>query len=532
MKLSLVTLLFWGSFINAQEESLNFTTSHLSIVPQAPEWAPAIQDEEELETLPAFRLLLQSSPLDAEVLDTFGYPATTGAILCNISFKGTLTDNKGFTVKQNKTINYSDRVGLEFESAKHPTSTELQLKGTITYTIRSGSGTELSKGVAIKGRGEYKTDGYIIHYLPDAGEGTHEHCFIVMPPDRDSDSAAAIVGVIFKDKNGKVWSTENGALKQEEIMYASDAICFTTEEKAATDKGTLQIILAGKGKTYTTTVNQSVSLAPAPPTEDLPTTAKKVQLRHVKTEFHPQATAPEEACFEMLWWQCKLPHQTRAKKENAAFCDDCITTDIQFDGTVKDETGYTLPLQAASVEYESTDYSDDWVGDHHFIVRLVNHRDLPNGLKLHVTGTLTFTVCDPSKYDKTEPVMVSKNADTQTAPFTIQFLARKDEYIEEEDLDAEHIEEEIVEGEQHILRIQTDEAHKNELNRICGITVTGTSKHDWRMEEREPHHTYVDFVYDGNRQLPETLEIQLHRAKGGQPYTSTIDQVIDLGNNK
>ena len=52
------------------------------------------------------------------------------------------------------------------------------------------------------------------------------------------------------------------------------------------------------------------------------------------------------------------------------------------------------------------------------------------------------------------------------------------------------------------------------------------------MEEREPHHTYVDFVYDGNRQLPETLEIQLHRAKGGQPYTSTIDQVIDLGNNK
>lgn len=52
------------------------------------------------------------------------------------------------------------------------------------------------------------------------------------------------------------------------------------------------------------------------------------------------------------------------------------------------------------------------------------------------------------------------------------------------------------------------------------------------MEERAPHHTYVDFVYDGARQLPETLEIQLHRAKGGHPYTSTIDQVIDLGNNK
>lgn len=193
------------------------------------------------------------------------FPPVTEHILCNIRFKGSLTDGAQFCATTPTIYNNGNSIGLSFQSPTIPKSGKLRLKGTLSYEIRTGAETEKTPTVAIKGRGEYKTAGYIIHYLPDAGEGTKTHTFMVMPPDRTKESSKAIVDIIFTDKNGKVWSRSNDSLAKEEVWYTPDSVCFCSEEKIEVDHGSLQIVLCGKAKTYTTAVNQSVNLIPSTP---------------------------------------------------------------------------------------------------------------------------------------------------------------------------------------------------------------------------------------------------------------------------
>lgn len=277
MKSHFLILLSASSLVMAQEQAPNFQLSRVSISPKVPQWAPSVTDDGTNEVLPSFLVELQAdltptAPTrleeDTEIEEEEdeaeeATPQQPRKQLCNISFRGHLTDGREFIVNYPNLYHEGGSLVIIFNDESIPASTELTLKGTLSYELRSGEETELSKATTIKGRGEYKTDGYIIHYLPDAGEGTHEHTFMVMPPDRLRASAAVIRGVVFTDENGTVWSTENGKLKRQEVWYAEDAVCFTTDAKAPTDKGKLQIILQGKAEKHQSVVEQKISLTPA-----------------------------------------------------------------------------------------------------------------------------------------------------------------------------------------------------------------------------------------------------------------------------
>ena len=505
MKFSFISLLLLGCLGHGQEEVLSFTPTHVSLVPQAPQWAPAITDEEESEyakPLPPFSAELQSTPITHTTLDSIEYPPTADAILCNISFKGTLSDGKGFSASCVKAHNYGDSIGLEFNEDTIPSSTQLQLKGTLRYEIRSGTGTETLPAVAIKGRGEYKTAGYIIHYLPDAGEGTKEHVFMVMPPDRTKRSAAAIEDIVFTDKNGKKWSHGNGTLCREEVWYTEDTICFASEEKIETDHGSLQIVLHGKAKAHTASIAQSISLTPTTSPSPAETHTKAVTMQHVKTEFRPQTTDTFCPCFSMTWQQCYSPrHQPIRDEQTERFSFSVL--DTVFNGSVTDETGYTIPLRA-----KEADFTTDG-----FTVNLVNDKLMPKGFRLHVKGTLDFTAYLQHKSTPSEPVTVPKNGTAQCGVFTIEYVTEWDEKTEYK----------------NFIRVKTDEKNKAQLKHLTKITAN--CKVDVTSEEQ--YDTEVLFpLYENDSSLPDSVEVTLWLMKNGQRYTTTIDRVIDLSNNK
>lgn len=272
MKFRLFFPLLASSLLMAHEKAPDFQLTRVSITPQVPQWAPSVTDDGTNDTLPPCLIELEAKLVPATTQleedpeieeEEESTPQPPKKQLCNIFFRGRLTDGKEFSASNPSIYHEGGNVVLSFESKRIPTATELSIKGTLSYELRSGEETEMSTPAIIKGRGEYKTDGYIIHYLPDAGEGTHEHTFMVMPPDRISASAAIIVGVVFTDAEGTVWSTKNGKLKREEVWYAEDAVCFTTDAKAPTDKGKLQIILQGKAEKHQSVVEQKISLTPA-----------------------------------------------------------------------------------------------------------------------------------------------------------------------------------------------------------------------------------------------------------------------------
>ncbi len=375
-------------------------------------------DVEYAAPLPPFRTELQSTPITHTTLDSTEYPPSADGILCNISFKGTLSDGKKFSATTATVKNYSDHIGLEFNSDSIPSTTQLQLKGTLRYEIRSGKETETLPAVAIKGRGEYKSAGYIIHYLPDAGEGTKEHIFMVMPPDRTKRSAAAIEDIVFTDKNGKKWSYGNGNLCREEVWYTEDTVCFASEEKIEIDHGSLQIILKGKAKTFTESINQSISLNGTPPRRPLETKPKEVQMRHVKTEFNPQSDDADENRFVMTWQQCYSERHQHIRDDNEESMREFSVTDANFVGTATDETGYSIPLTAQHAGYSTEGFQ----------VELANKQLMPKGFKLRVKGTLGFTVYTPSHSTPSEPVSVPKDGIPDTAEVTQKLLQNGQRY--------------------------------------------------------------------------------------------------------
>ena len=506
MRFSLITLLLWGTLCHADDAALSFTPSHVSLVPQAPQWAPAVTDKEQFgyaEPLPPFHVELQSTPIAHTTLDSTEYPPSADAILCNISFKGTLSDGKGFSATTAKIQNNSDSIGLKFNANTIPSTTQLQLKGTLRYDIRSGTGTETLPAVAIKGRGEYKTAGYIIHYLPDAGEGTKEHVFMVMPPDRTKRSAAAIEDIVFTDKNGKKWSHGNGTLCREEVWYTEDTICFASEEKIETDHGSLQIILKGKAKTHSESINQSISLTPAKTSRTHTAPPKEVQLRHVKTEFAPQASEADDNKFVMTWQQCyseRHQHIRDAFEEERNFS----VLDAEFIGTVTDETGYSIPLTAHHAEYSSDG----------FLVELANKQLMPKGFKLHVKGTLGFTVYSPTHSTLSGPVAVQKNGSAQCGVYTIEYITVPKKIMAKE--------------LQHFIRVKTDEQNKKELKRIAKITVNGVDIAYW---DKQDNTCVIEIPDEEAQPMPDTAEVTLHLMQNGQHYTTSIDRIIDLSSN-
>lgn len=504
MKISLLPLLLLGSISQAADEPLGFRTHGITIVPKAPEWVPAATNEFE-EPIPPCSIELQSTVINDSSLDSPDFPPVSDGFLCNISFKGSLSDGKGFVATKPTVLNHSNRIGLTFISSKTPTSSKLQLKGELTYTIRKGEGTELSKAVTIKGRGEYKTDGYTIHYLPDAGGGTHKHSFMIMPPDRTKTSASAIDGVIFKDTNGKVWSTENGTLKKDGVWYSEDAVCFYTEETAASDKGSLQIILKGKAHTVSTKLNQTINLEPQPIASTASNEPKQVKYRHVCTEFYPISKAQiddeeEERGLIMLFWQqCTSPILQQRRKMVEEFVEETgggfVTLQPQFKGTVTDETGFQIPL------------SLDYVWDAGFIFQVINRESIPKGLKLRVEGTISYMVCNPQNYRYTAAVQLHDKITQVVEDYSL-----------------------LWDKESQTITVRVEEGKNADLKRICGLE---TAFHSCRLEQENDvvifHYTPAD---DRLHTQEHPLEVKLRILKDGQLYSSNINQLIDLSTNK
>lgn len=505
MKFSVTTLLFCAAICHGQETALSFHPTGVSLVPDAPQWVPTVTEDEAsmyYDPLPPFSLSLQSTPITVSTLDTGDFPPAAEAILCNISFKGTLSDVKEFSAAAPRIENHGDSIGLTFASNTAPSSTQIKLKGTLRYEIRNGEGTETLPAVAIKGRGEYKASGYIIHYLPDAGEGTKKHTFMVMPPDRTKKSSAAIADIIFTDKNGKKWSHSNGTLIKEEVWYTPDSVCFASEETIEADHGSLQIVLHGQPKTYSAVIDQSISLNPAK--HEFPASPpKNVKFRHVKTEFHAvnkDNTEDEEYAtgLIMLWQQCFNPrHQQIRDAWDLEDSDsiDFITVESQFKGSVTDETGYQIPLSIDDVS----------CGSQGFILQLINKDTLPKGLKLRVEGTLDYKVCD-SRYNRETAAVLLTTQQAQT--------------IEGYSV--------LWDQEEQCICVREAEGQHADLKRICGITVEDTNYTHLQ------HETDVVTVYcETEPERPGSVEVKLHILnEAGQRYTSNINQVIDLSTNK
>ncbi len=501
MRFSVTTLLFCAVLSYGQDAALMFHPTGVFLVPDAPQWGPTVTEDESFynDPMPPFSLRLLSTPVTVTTLDAGDFPPTAEAILCNISFKGTLSDNKDFSVTSPLIENHGDSIRLTFATNTLPGATQLQLKGTLRYEIRDGEGTETLPAVAINGRGEYKASGYIIHYLPDAGEGTKEHTFMVMPPDRTKKSAAAIADIIFTDKNGKKWSHSNGTLKKEEVWYTADTVCFASDEKIEADHGSLQIVLHGQAKTYSANINQSISINPAK--HEIPvSTPKNVKFRHVLTEFHAvnknnTEDEEEDTGLVMLWQQCFNPRHQQIRDSLEAEDADFITVQPQFKGSATDETGHQIPL---SLDYVSCSSQG-------FILQLINKDALPKGLKLRVEGTLDFMVCDTRYNRKTATVLLTPEQAQTIDGYSVRW-DQKDQCIS----------------------IRVAEGQHADLKRICGITVDGV---DYTHLQ---HETNAVTVYcETEPERPGSVEIQLHILNEvGQRYTGTINQVIDLSTNK
>ncbi|MBQ4636881.1 MAG: hypothetical protein IJB64_10675 [Akkermansia sp.] len=503
MKHPFVTLLLLSTLCCGQEEA-SFYTTQVTIAPQAPQWAPPVTDDEGAPLAPCSIEL--SASIDNSNLNNPDFPPVTEHILCNIRFKGSLTDGAKFSATNPTIYNNGNSIGLSFQSPTIPKSGKLRLKGTLSYEIRTGAETEKTPTVAIKGRGEYKTAGYIIHYLPDAGEGTKKHTFMVMPPDRTKESSKAIVDIIFTDKNGKVWSRSNDSLAKEEVWYTPDSVCFCSEEKIEVDHGSLQIVLCGKAKTYTTAVNQSVNLIPSTPPPTPKVKAQQVQLSHIETEISPTPHADTENALRMSWQQChsSLLQETRMLWEEQG--KGFKITEARFDGAVTDENGCKLPLKAGFVGYTPDDG---------FEAELINKDSAPTGLKLHVKGTLEFTVCSLCETKALPPVTVRKGSSTQCGVFTIEYFSKKSEGTEDVDY----------------IRVSVDAAHAEKLSSLHNIKVIGTDSVS-RDFNAPDSILFCVFSEVQDEHLPDELEVSLLLLTGGQRCSCTIDQVVDLSKDK
>lgn len=499
MKRAFVTLLLLSALCGGQEEA-TFYTTQVTIAPQLPQWAPPVTDDEDTPLAPC-RIEL-STTIDNSKLNNPHFPPATDAILCNIRFKGNLTDGAQFHASTPTIYNNGNSIGLSFQSQTIPKSNKLRLKGTLSYEIRTGAETEKTPAVAINGRGEYKTAGYIIHYLPDAGEGTKKHTFMVMPPDRTQESSLAIVDIVFTDKNGKVWSKSNGTLSKGEVWYTPDTVCFASDEKIETDHGNLQIVLCGKAKSYTTAVNQSVNLIPPTPPPTPKTNAQQVQLSHIETKIAPIPHTDTENALSMHWQQCHstLLQETRIlwEEQRKVF----KITEARFDGSMTDENGCKLPLEAGFVGY---------ILGAGFEAELINKDFAPTGLKLHVKGTLEFTACPLYETKALPPVTVRKGCSTQCGVFTIEYFSKQSEGTEDEDY----------------IRVSVDAAHAEKLSSLHNIKVTGTNSVS-RDFNAPDSILFCVFSEVQDEHLPDELEVSLLLLTGGQRYSCPIDQIIEL----
>lgn len=503
MKRPLITLLLLNTLCSGQEEA-SFYTTQVTIAPQAPQWAPPVTDDDGTPLAPC-RIEL-STQIDNNTLNNPNFPPVTDCLLCNIRFKGRLTDGAQFSASNPTIYNNGNSIYLSFESQTLPQSGKLRLKGTLSYEIRTGAKAEKTPAVAVKGRGEYKTAGYLIHYLPDAGEGTKKHTFMVMPPDRTAVSSSAIIDIIFKDKNGKIWSLGNGTLTKEKTWYTEDSVCFSSDEKIEADHGSLQIVLRGKEKTYTATVDQSVNLIPTTPPPTPKAKAQEVQLCHVETEVAPTPHSDTENALRMSWQQCHSPMMQEMNMLLEEQGKSFKITEARFDGSVTDENGCKIPLKAEFVGYAP---------DTGFEAELTNNDIAPTGLKLHVKGKLEFTACAPYETKALPPVTVRKGGSAQCGVYTIEYFSKKIEDAEDE----------------NCIRVSVDAAHTEKLSSLHNLKVTGTDSVS--RDFNAPNSIlFCVFSETEEERLPEELEVSLLLLSGGQRYTATIDQVVDLSKDK